>query len=242
MWDGPLASGMAFGRVRRTVLVLLGVVGAALTACSGGGAGGGTPLPDATTLLRNAAAEMRTVQTAHFTITTEGTVAGISLRGAEGTLTRAGDVQGTAQLDQAEIEFIIVGDTAYIKGPTGRYQRLPVSLTRAVYDPSAILDPERGVPKLLTAGRDARTEAREDVGGQPAYRVRATFDQQALGPLLPGVTGQVTGTLWIGADRPRVLRARFEVPAATGGTTGAPGVVTVTLSDYDRPTTIRPPS
>jgi lipoprotein LprG len=223
-------------------LLLLGVLLAAVVACGGGG-GGGEPLPDGGGLLRSSAAEMRNVRSAHFTLKVDGTVTGVSVHSAEGVLTRTGDVQGSGQVEQfgqsVEIEFVIVGGTAYIKGPTGGFQRLPASVVTSGYDPSAILDPRRGVAPLLLAARDPHTEAPEEVGGQQAYRVAARFDRQAMATLLPGVTGDVSAELWVGADRPRLLQGRFTVPAAPGG---QPGTVTVTLSRFDEPTTIRPPS
>jgi lipoprotein LprG len=222
-------------------LLLLGVLGAAVVAC-GGGSGGGAPLPDGGALLRSSATEMRGVQSAHFTLAVDGTVAGVSVRSAQGVLTRNGDVQASGQIEElgqpVEIELVILGSTAYLKGPTGGFQRIATSAVAAGYDPSAVLDPKRGVGPLLAAARNPRTEAREEVGGRPAYRVAASFDQQSLATLLPGVTGQVAGQLWVGTDRPRLLQARFAVPAASGG---QPGTVTVTLSRFDEPTTIRPP-
>src|SRR5690348_6693390 len=80
-------------------------------------------LPDGATLVKDSAAAMRDIKTAKFQITADATVAGLALKRAEGTLTREGSAQGTAQVDQSglnvELTFIIVGDKIYLKGPTG---------------------------------------------------------------------------------------------------------------------------
>jgi lipoprotein LprG len=213
----------------------------AVASCDGEEQAGNLPQGDA--LVSRAAAEMRAVRTAHFTVRADGNVAKVPLRSAEGQLTREGDAQGSLQIDQSgslvEIAFVLVGETAYIKGATGGYQKVPLSIAAAVYDPSAILDPDRGAAKLLATARDARTEARESVDGQDAYRVKATFDQEALGALLPGIDRDVTGTVWLGVDRPVLVKAQFPVPAPDGG---AGGTVTVTFSDFDAPARITPPA
>ena len=200
------------------------------------------PLPAGDELLRGAAAEMRNVKTAHFLVEVEGSVAGLAFRRADGVLTREGDAKGTVQTGQAgstlELSFVIVGGKLYVKGPTGGYQQLPLALATGVYDPSVILNPDKGVAKLLETAQGARTEARETVGGKDTYRVAAKPDIAVLGPLLPGVTGDVTAQLWIGVDRKVVHKAKFAVPGQQGSAAGA---VTVTLSDFDAPVTISAP-
>jgi len=199
-------------------------------------------LPAADGLLKAAAADMKQVKTVKFDIDAEGTVAGLALRGADGVLVREGDAQGRAQVEQfgtlVELQFIVKGDKMYIKGPTGGYQELPLALASNVYDPSAILDPDRGVAKLLETATEGRTEAREQVNGVDAYRVTAKLDPLVVGTIVPGVTGDITGQLWIAAGQPRLLRTSFTVPGS-GGSPG--GKVTITLSDFDAPVTISAP-
>jgi lipoprotein LprG len=200
-------------------------------------------LPAADGLLKAAAADMKQIKTVKFDIDAEGTVAGLALRGADGVLTREGDAQGRAQVEQfgtlVELQFIVKGDKMFIKGPTGGYQELPLALASNVYDPSAILDPDRGVAKLLETATNGKTEAREPVNGTDAYRVTAKLDPIVVGTIVPGVTGDVTGQLWIAAGQPRLLRTTFAVPGQGGATPS--GKVTITLSDFDAPVTISAP-
>jgi|SRR6266536_1832896 lipoprotein LprG len=199
-------------------------------------------LPDGSQLLLASAAAMREVKTAHVTIDVQGTVGSIGLHHADGTLTRSGDAKGTATVEQlgatVEVEFVIVGGKVYLKGPTGGFQQVPAALASQVYDPSAILDADRGVAKLLTAVKSAKTEAKESVGGQDAYRVAVTPAPGSLDALIPGVGDQATGKLWIAADSKRLLKGVFTVPPS-GSDKG--GTITITFTDYDAPVTISAP-
>jgi len=193
-------------------------------------------LPAGDTLVKDSATAMGAIKTAQFLITAEGQIAGLSLRRAEGTLTKEGSAKGTAQVDQAgaavELAFVIVGDKIYLKGPTGGYQALPLTLAATVYDPSAILDPERGIAKVLKSATGATTEASEAVDGKDAWRVAVTSNGTDLAGLIPGVTGSIPGKLWIADADKRLLKASFTL---SGGT------ATVTFKEFDAPVTISAP-
>jgi lipoprotein LprG len=230
-------------RIRPVVVLIAALV--AVTSCTKSAdqkkdePGGG--LPDAGALLTDSAAAMRDIKTAKFLITADGAISGLSLRRAEGTLTREGSAQGTAQIEQAgttvDLTFVIVGDKIYIKGPTGGYQALPLSLAASVYDPSAILDPNQGVAKLLGSAGDARTEAAEAVGGTDAWRVAMTANGADLSKIIPGVRGNTPGKVWLGKQDKRLHKAVFTLPADGGAT----GTVTVTFQEFDAPAAIKAP-
>src|SRR5829696_5289808 len=154
------------------------VVGLASAACTGDE---GTPtgtLPDAGGLLRESSQAMAELKTVRFDLAVDGSIPGVAIRSAEGQLTKEGDVKGTAQLVQgdatSEVEFVIVGESLYLKGPTGGFQRLPASFASTVYDPSKILDEQVGLPAMIAGAQQARTEAIEDVAGTQAYRIAVT--------------------------------------------------------------------
>jgi lipoprotein LprG len=225
----------------RPVLVLSAVL-FALVACTpdkaknGAGTAPAANLPAGDTLVKDSATAMREIKTAQFLITAEGAIAGLSLRRAEGTLTKEGSAKGTAQVDQGgaavELEFVIVGDKIYLKGPTGGYQALPLTLAATVYDPSAILDPDRGIAKVLGSATGATTEASEPVDGKDAWRVAVTTTGTDLAGLVPGVTGSIPAKLWIAGVDKRLLKAAFTL---SGGT------ATVTFKQFDAPVTISAP-
>ncbi|MEV7802327.1 LppX_LprAFG lipoprotein [Microbispora sp. NPDC088329] len=213
----------------RTILGLV-VAGLLLTtACS---AKNEPALPDGPALLKRSADAMRTVKTVAFTIETKDKPA-VPVRHAEGSLTREGDAKGTLQIEVLglqEIEFVLVGDKVYFKGPTGGFQTMTRQQLTALYDPSAVLT---GVPDLLSTAQDVRPQAEEKVGDAAAYRVTAALSQKVLATLVPGVQQNVTGTVWVDKATGRLLK--LDLPL-TGGS------VDVSLGDYDAPVTIEPPA
>jgi lipoprotein LprG len=227
--------------LRRPLLVLLATLLVAPAAC--GKRKPAEALPPGGDLVKAAATAMREVKTAHFSIEAEGNPALVPLHRADADLTREGNAQGTVQLEQGgadvEFAFTIIGTNAYIKGPTGGYQKVPLAFAASVYDPSAILDPSRGVAYLLETATDARTEGRETVDRVETYVVSAKFDPKVVETLVPGAGDGVTGRLWLGVDKKLPVKARFELPDSAGG---KPAVVTVKLSDYDKPVNISAPA
>ncbi|MEN3614025.1 LppX_LprAFG lipoprotein [Plantactinospora sp. ZYX-F-223] len=231
----------------RRSLVLAGALSLLLAVSTGctdrgaddpaGGAENSTTLPEAAELLSSAATELGTVKTARFAIATEGAADSLGISAAEGVITAAGEAQGTAKIEQGglplELSFVVKDETLHVNGLTGGWQKLPLATAAAIYDPTAILSPDRGVANLVGKATGT-TEGREKVDGVDTYRIEGTLPGAALGNLVPGVSADVTGTLWIGADRRLLHRARFPVPGQTG-------TVTVTFSEYDAPVTIRVP-
>lgn len=199
-------------------------------------------LPAASDLMSQAETAMGTVQTVHFAINVSGSLPGLPLRSADGTLTRSGDAKGKASITEfgatVEASFVIVGSSFYLNAGTGGYQQLPLSEASSIYDPSAILDPNRGVVKLLATATGPKTEARESVNGTDAYRVALTPDPAAVNILIPGSGAGTTGKIWIDAATHRVVKGVFVIPA-TGS--GSPATVTITLDDFDAPANITAP-
>ena len=105
-----------------------------------------------------------------------GSCRSITVQKAEGDLTAAGDAQGTATIVQfgqlIEAEFVLVDGQLYLKGPTGGFSQVPAALAGSVYDPSAILNPDKGVAKVLSLGHqsDHHRHRRACLGG---HRYRA---------------------------------------------------------------------
>lgn len=230
---------------RALLALLVSVLALGSAACTGDDEG--TPsgsLPDANGLLRESSQAMGELETVHFDLAVDGSIPGVAIRTASGELTRDGDVKGTGALIQgeatSEIEFVIVGESLYLKGPTGGFQRLPASFASTVYDPSKILDQQVGLPAMVAGAKEARTEAIEDVDGTQAYRIAVTVPRDLLTVLLPGVSSDLSGQLWVAsADPKRLLKARMDVPAQGGG---SPAGVTMTLSNFDEPVTVTPPN
>jgi lipoprotein LprG len=201
---------------------------------------GAATLPGGQDLLNKSAEAMRSVKTVAFTIATEGKPP-VPVKHAEGSLTKEADAKGTIQIDMLgslqELNFVLSGDTVYFKGPTGGYQTMTRKELAGIYDPSAILNPDKGMAHLLATASNPKTEAEEKVGGVDAYRVAVGLSKQVITSLVPGVNQGVDGQVWIDKATSRLLKA--SLPVGTGANSGT---VVVTFSDYDAPVTITAPA
>ncbi|GAA2371498.1 lipoarabinomannan carrier protein LprG [Catellatospora methionotrophica] len=226
-------------------LAALAALALTLTGCTSKADEPSTPpadLPAAQTLLLDGAKAMAEVKSAHFVIDVNGKISGLTLKRAEGDLTQQGSAQGSATIEQfgtaIEAKFVIVGSDLYLQGATGGYQKLPLAAAATVYDPSAILDPNRGVAKLLSSVKTATTQAKETVDGKETYKIQVEPDPVALAALIPGVGTGVTGHVWLDATSKQLVKGEFLIPAK--GSDPA-GTVTVTFTKYNDPVTISAP-
>ncbi|HZZ48961.1 MAG TPA: LppX_LprAFG lipoprotein [Pseudonocardia sp.] len=216
----------------------------ALAACGPSGPQA-PPLPPGPQLLTGAAAAMANVHSASVNLQVDPALSSVPVRSATGKLTSTGEATGTANLSQggttSEVHFVITQGILFLQGPTGGYQRIPLAFAASIFDPTALLSGDRGVPALLRTAQNGVTEAEEDVNGTPAYRVRATLNPDFVSSLVPGLTGANSGLVWVDKASSRVVKAQLDVPP--DGKPGSPTVpVTVTLSDFDAPVSIQPPS
>ncbi len=227
--------------MRRILLVTLAFTAAVATACSSDEPAGDGNLPDATGLLNDAAASTAEITSAHFTLAVNGEIPGLPVKSAEGDLTREGSpggaAKGTVSMDLMgslfEGEFVLVDDTVYIKGPTGGFTQLPASMVRSVYDPAAILDPEKGIANVLKNVTDARTEGAEDVDGVSTYKVTGRVTKDVVSSLVPGIDSDVDITFWLRQDDGhQPVKASVKVRE---------GTVDVTLSDVNKQVEITAP-
>ncbi len=231
LWSAPYDGTMRL--VALPAALMMSLIIALVTACGGQSA----TLPAGATVLADAATAMRTVNTTRFSLEVKGETPGVQLRSAEGQLTREGSAMGTAQVDEGrqllELKFVIIGQDLYLTPPTGGVQKLPLSFAGAVYDPSIILNPDKGIAAALASGKDASTEEREEVGGVDTYRVKVSFPAQPLGTLIPGLAQDKTSDIWVAVQGTRLIKATF--PTTTGS-------ITANFSQYDAPAQITPPA
>jgi lipoprotein LprG len=218
-------------------LVVLGVLGlVAVTGCtSSPSTDPGTSLPDGAALLKDAAEATKPISSAHFTMKVNGQVAGLPVKELDGDLNKNGDAKGNAKLDQFgqtfEVEFTVVEKTIYIKGITGSWQKLGDAAS--IFDTSAILDPDRGIAKMLSAVQSPKTEGTEDVNGAATYRISGKVGKDAL-TFVPGITSDVNAKVWVRQDgKHQPAKANVEVTPGNS--------VDITLSDVDKPVTVTKP-
>jgi lipoprotein LprG len=227
--------------LRRSVLGLLLV---AATLVAAGCSSNSPTLPAASGLLDAAGTAMRSVSSVHFSLTVDGTLPDVPVQKADGDLNRQGQAKGSATITElcqvVQVDFVLVNNDFFIKGPTGGYQRLPAALVGGLFDPTAILDPDRGVAKVLTSVRGAQTQATESVAGTDCYRITGTVSKDVVSALVPGIGKDVTATVWVAtAGRHLPVRAQFQVPG-NGGSQGAR--ITVDLSRVNAPVSVTAPA
>jgi lipoprotein LprG len=228
----------------RAFLAIALLCAVSLAGCSKDKATG--DLPSGASLVSDAAAKTKALKSAHIKIETEGEVSGLPVRRAEGDLLRSGDAKGTIQLAQlgvlVEYQFVVVGKDIYLKGVTGGFQKLDASVAKQIYDPTAILDPDKGIAKVLSTATNPTTEAEEKVDGKDAYRVAVGLSGDAVAALVPNITGQVTGKVWIDKNTKDMLKAVLTVPGPSAGAgAGKSGTVTITETNIDSPVTVSAP-
>src|SRR4051812_5050553 len=143
---------------------------AGFAGCSSSGDNSATTpanLPAAAGLLKDSAAAMQNVKSAKFDLSGKGSIQGVEVDSAQGTVTSNGKAQGAVKILQqgslVELDLVVIGSDIYLKGPTGTYQKLPSALTGGVFDPSLILNPDRGLAKLEQFATNAQTVGEETV-------------------------------------------------------------------------------
>jgi lipoprotein LprG len=240
---------MTIGGWRRGVLaaIVAATLPAFLVGCSSskGGSGPTTPanLPAAAGLLTASQTAMQQVKSAKFHLAGKGSIAGIEVDSADGTITSDGKAQGTAKVVEngtlASIDLVVIGGTIYIKGPTGGFAKLPAGAAGGFFDPSQILSPNQGLAQLMQFATDARTVGEETVDGVDAYKVEAQLDGALVSHLMPiTAVNKVDGTLWIAKDDNKLVQIAVTAPQVGGKS----AQLTLSLSDFGVQTNITPPA
>jgi lipoprotein LprG len=217
------------------------VLAFALTAGCGGG-GDADKLPPGGQVLQEAANVLRNTASLSFTLRTSGDPK-VNVKSVDAKLLKNGNSQGSVQVTELgmpiQLDFVVLGKTVYFKGLTGGWQKEALSKVTGIYDPSAVLDPDRGLVQLLITAKNPETRAKEKTSGQESYRVHATLAQAALARLVPGMSSDAPADIWVSTADKRVLKAEVEVPSNGGG---KPGKVTIAFADFGKPFSIVPPA
>lgn len=200
-------------------------------------------LPAAATLLHNSAAAMRSVTSVHFTIDVNGTLPGVPIENADGDLNAQGEAKGTAKISELgefiQVNFVLANKVFYLKGATGGWQKVPAAIAGSLFDPSVILDPNKGVANVLNNVQNASTQDKETVNGTDTYKITGKVNSSVVAAIVPGVSSDVNATIWVAASGDnKPVQAEFDVPGS-GGSQGAK--ITVTISNYNAPVSVTAP-
>ncbi|HJQ46176.1 MAG TPA: LppX_LprAFG lipoprotein [Amycolatopsis sp.] len=176
------------------------------------------PLPDASSLVTAAAAQVDQVRAFRFDVSVSGMIPGLDIREVKGQAARDGGPYGSAtgqadmqeSLNRFELTFAITGDKLRLTNAKGVQTEQPVP---AQYNPVALLDPAKGLPNLLRSTTDLKTETKEDVKGVETYRVTGELARDAVTGLVPAIQSDVDVKFWVTQAEPRTLvRVWIQVP------------------------------
>lgn len=191
---------------------------------------------DAAGTLREAARAMGALKSVGFTLESEGKTP-VIVKGGDMKLLRSGDAEGTLTIEQSgqnvEMKVVAAGDSIFLDAGTGGWRRLPKALASSVYDPSAVLDPQRGIPMLLSSAASPEPQAVEKVDGEEAYRVGAKLPKAQIAGLIPGITADMDGQVWVGKADHRLVKVRGAFPDG--------GAVVIAFTEFDAPYKISAP-
>ncbi|GLY68192.1 LppX_LprAFG lipoprotein [Amycolatopsis taiwanensis] len=171
-------------------------------------------LPDGTQLVSAAGASLDQVRTVRFDFDVSGTIPGLDVRAVSGQASRDGSASGKADVQDTvnrfETTFAINGPTLYLTDQHGNRTERPVP---AGYNPAVVLDPSRGLPRLLTEATGLKTETKEDVQGVQAYRVTGELAGNVVSSVVPQIHSDVDVKFWVTQSEPRELvRVWMQVP------------------------------
>lgn len=237
---------------RRRFLVLTGAgCAVAVVGCAPDEQNEATPTPEepsAQDLLALASQRLAETPSVHFDLDVAGetfidTANTIRLLGAEGDLVRPDRVRTTFQaeiMDRAiTLQLITIGEESWTTNVlTGEWGDAPVEFA---YQPDVLFSTQDGIGPVMGRVQDVRRLEDDEVSGRPTYHLRATVDEETVGPLTyHTITGSpVTVDLWIDQETHDLLKAQLAEPP--GADRPDPAVWTLALSHHGEDITIEPP-
>ena len=238
---------------RRRFLMLVGAVCTVAAVGCGPGqedAPSATPVPTPTAkaLLELASRRLAETPTVHFVLDVEGqtfidTARTIRVLGAEGDLRRPDRVRTTFQaeiMDRAiTLQLITIGEKSWTTNIlTGEWGRAPLEFA---YQPDVLFSTQDGIGPVMGRVQDVERLADEDIAGRPTAHLRATVDEETVGPFTYyTISGSpVTVDLWIDLATYDLLRAQLSEPP--GEERPNPAVWTLDLSHHGEDIAIEPP-
>ena len=236
--------GMQTPRRWSAVLAFLSLATALVAGCSFSSSKSGGPLPDGATLVKQSTDATKNLKSAHLVLTVGGKIPGLPVRNLTGDLTTSPNVaaQGNAQISylgqDISADFVVVGGDLYTNALNpGDKTMTDVGPASQVYDPSAILSPDTGLPNVLANFTDAKSEGRDQVSGQTAVRISGNVSPDAVNKIVPPfkATKPVPATVWVVEAGDHEL-AQISLQYSQGNN------VQMTLSNWNQPVQINKPA
>jgi lipoprotein LprG len=228
-------------RTKRPILAVLAALAIAATLVGGCSSAkkSAAPLPDAATLLSQSNLSTRNVKSVHLVLSVTGTIKGLPVKTLNGDLTTApdtaakGDANITVLGSSVDAQFVVDAGTLYAALTPGKWESFgPAS---AIYDPSAILNPNTGLANVLT-NINPKSESRENINGQNTVKVTGTASADAVNGLAPQMkaTQPLPATMWIQeSGEHQLVQAKLDQSQGNS--------VQMTLSNWNTPVQVTKP-
>ncbi len=204
------------------------------------------PPVDAAAVLERAATRIEATKSYHYLLEFEGGAApialGLGMRRAEGVFAGIDNfdaaVLASAGPIDARVGIRAVNGETWITNPlTGLWQKQPLTVAQ-------LFDISSGVTALMRGATDLQVAGTETIEGVTVRRIDGALASERF-LLMPGVLPgqQLRASAWVGVEDDLVRRLEVRGRGAPfAATSDAEGVVRVTLSRFDEPVNLAPPT
>jgi lipoprotein LprG len=232
--------GMQTRRRLSAVFASLGLVTALIAGCSSGTKQSSGPLPDATTLVKQAADVTKTVTSVHLVLSVKGKVPGLPIKVLTGDLTTkpntaaSGNIQLTLAGSDIDANFVVYDSVLYATLTPNKWSDF--GKASDVYDVSLILSPDAGLANSLANFTNAKAEGRDTINGQNTIRISGDISADAVNKIAPpfNATQPVPATVWIQESGDHQL-VQANLQKSPGNS------VQMTLSNWNQPVQVTKP-
>lgn len=200
------------------------------------GCGSSTPHVSAPVLLEKAKAKADASDSVHFVVTSKNVaLSSTNLVGGEGDLARPSSLKGTFSVAisgfTASVKVVSVGEVFEAELPFSGHYAETDPANYGLTNPAQLLDPDKGLTKLLTLAQNPVLGPSERVGGELLDTVSYTVPGTSI-PVLPDENPSEPVQLTVAVDPGNYeLRSVTLVGPLTSATSNSTYVVT--LSDYN---------
>lgn len=228
-------------------LAVVFAIGGCSNSDKGTGGGGSSPGPsnvDAANVVKQAADAMRQVTGMHLNVEVLGNVPNLSLTKLDGDVsknpqTATGNATLSVGSKPVDSKFVFVDGHLYsdVADPGGKYTDYGDGVS--IYDVGTLLDPDKGVAKILTNLKNPKVAGTEQVNGIATTKITGTSSSNDVATLAgrrigPETETQEPTTVWIASDGSHHLVKLQFVPAENS-------TITLTMSDWGKQVTATKP-
>ncbi|WP_454560761.1 LppX_LprAFG lipoprotein [Mycobacterium haemophilum] len=222
------------------VLATLSIATAVIAGCSSGSKLSGGPLPDATTLVKQATDVTKNVTSAHLVLSVNGKITGLPVKTLTGDLTTkpntaaSGNATITIGGSDLNANFVVADGDLYATLTPNKWSDF--GRASDIYDVASILDPNIGLANVLANFTGAKAEGRDSINGQSAVRISGNISADAVNKIAPpfNATQPVPATVWIQETGDHQL-AQIRMDKSSGNS------VQMTLSNWGQPVQVTKP-